>query len=50
VLRSGGALVLETAADDASRVAELLRGLGYADVRVTQDLAGRDRVVEGVVA
>lgn len=47
VLRPGGALVLECAAHDAERVATLLRGLGYEEVRVTADLAGRDRVVEG---
>lgn len=47
-LRGGGALVLETAEGAAAWVRELLRGLGYVDVRVTQDLAGRDRVVEGV--
>jgi release factor glutamine methyltransferase len=48
VLRPGAALVLETAGDDAERVAEHLRGLGYADVRATNDLAGRGRVAEGV--
>jgi release factor glutamine methyltransferase len=48
VLRSGGALVLETADGDAPRVAALLRSLGYRDVHVTPDLAGRNRVVEGV--
>jgi release factor glutamine methyltransferase len=48
VLRPGGALVLETAGDDAKRVAEYLRGLGYADVRAAQDLAGRGRVAEGL--
>jgi release factor glutamine methyltransferase len=48
VLRPGGAVVLEVAADDARRVAALLRRLGYADVTATCDLAGRDRVVEGV--
>ncbi len=47
-LRPGGALVLEVADGDAGRVVELLRGLGYAAVTVTKDLAGRDRVVEGV--
>ena len=46
-LRSGGTLVLEIADGDAGRVAELLRRLGYSDVRVTPDLAGRERVVEG---
>ena len=50
VLREDGALVLEVAAGDASRVAALLDGLGYADVTTTRDLAGRDRVVEGVRA
>jgi release factor glutamine methyltransferase len=48
VLRPGGALVLEVAADDAARVAALLRELGYEDVTTTRDLAGRDRVVEGM--
>ena len=48
VLERGGALVLEVAAGQAGRVAALLGELGYADVLVTRDLAGRDRVVEGV--
>jgi release factor glutamine methyltransferase len=48
VLRKGGALVLETADGDAARVAELLRELGYVEVRTTRDLTERDRVVEGV--
>jgi len=47
VLRPGGAVVLETAADDATRTAALLRALGYTDVRATTDLAGRGRVAEG---
>ena len=47
VLRPGGAVVLETAEGDAGRVHGLLTALGYADVRTTKDLAGRDRVVEG---
>ena len=46
VLREGGALVLEVGADDASRVRSLLVDLGYEDVLVTRDLAGRERVVE----
>jgi release factor glutamine methyltransferase len=50
VLRPGRALVLEVAARDAGRVAVLLEDLGYADVTTAQDLAGRDRVVEGVRA
>jgi release factor glutamine methyltransferase len=48
VLREGGALVLEVADGDAARVAGLLRDLGFTDVAVTNDLAGRERVVEGV--
>jgi release factor glutamine methyltransferase len=48
VLAVGGALVLETADGKAGDVAELLRELGYRDVRVTPDLTGRERVVEGV--
>ncbi len=47
VLHAGGALVLEVADGTASHIASMLEGLGYADVRATPDLAGRDRVVEG---
>lgn len=47
VLRPGGALVLETAEGAAAAVAALLEELGYAEVRITSDLAGRQRVVEG---
>ncbi len=43
----GGALVLEAGERRAGEVAALLEELGYADVRVTADLAGRPRVVEG---
>jgi release factor glutamine methyltransferase len=48
VLRAGGALVLETAGGRAENIAEMLRGLGYVDVVVTQDLTRRSRVAEGV--
>jgi release factor glutamine methyltransferase len=48
VLRAGAALVLEVASGDAARVAALLGVLGYADVTTTQDLTGRDRLVDGV--
>ncbi len=48
VLRAGGALVLEVADGDADRVAELLDAVGFTGIRVTHDLAGRERVVEGV--
>jgi release factor glutamine methyltransferase len=49
VLRPGGALVLESADGEAARIASLLRDLGYRDIRVTPDLTGRDRVVEGLL-
>ena len=48
VLVARGALILEVAAGDAGRVASLLEELGYSHVSTTEDLAGRDRVVEGV--
>jgi release factor glutamine methyltransferase len=46
--RRGGALVLEVADGEAARVEGLLRDLGYVDVCTTRDLAGRERVVEGI--
>jgi len=46
-LRSGGWLVLETSATKGERVEQLLSELGYEQVTITPDLAGRDRVVEG---
>ncbi|MGZ4258362.1 MAG: N5-glutamine methyltransferase family protein, partial [Gaiellaceae bacterium] len=46
-LRPGGWLVLETAACSGERIRALLDELGYEDVAITPDLAGRDRVVEG---
>jgi release factor glutamine methyltransferase len=46
-LLPGGWLVLETAAGSGDRVEKLLRELGFADVTITPDLAGRDRVAEG---
>ena len=47
VLRRGGALVLETHDGGAAEVAALLVEAGYDEVAVTEDLAGRERVVEG---
>jgi release factor glutamine methyltransferase len=41
------ALVLEVADGQAPRVARALEELGYEDVTITPDLAGRERVVEG---
>jgi release factor glutamine methyltransferase len=46
-LRPGGWLVLETAAGAGNRVERLLSELGFEEVTITPDLAGRDRVAEG---
>jgi release factor glutamine methyltransferase len=40
-------LVLEVGDGQAPGVADALRRLGYAGVRLTPDLAGRERIVEG---
>jgi release factor glutamine methyltransferase len=47
VLADDGALVLETHGEGAADVAALLAEAGYRDIAVTEDLAGRERVVEG---
>ena len=47
VLEPGGHVVLEVAAGRGEEIADLLRKVGYDDVRAGLDLAGRDRVVEG---
>jgi release factor glutamine methyltransferase len=47
VLRPGGALVLECGDDQALGLAAELRRLGYDGIRITPDLAGVERVVEG---
>jgi release factor glutamine methyltransferase len=46
-LQSRAPLVLEIHEEHGERVSALLESLGYDDVRITRDLAGRDRVVEG---
>lgn len=46
-LVDGGAVAFECGDGQAQAVADELRALGYRDVVVTRDLAGRDRVVEG---
>jgi release factor glutamine methyltransferase len=46
-LRPGGHLALEVADLRANDIAALLERCGYEDVLVTEDLAGRDRIVEG---
>jgi release factor glutamine methyltransferase len=43
----GGSLAFEVANGKAQVVAELLRGLGYEEVTIGKDLAGRERVVDG---
>lgn len=49
VLSQHGWLVLEVGDGQAAGVAESLEQLGYGQVRVTADLAGRPRVVEGQI-
>ncbi len=46
-LAIGGWLILEVAPPQAERVEKLLTMLGYTEVIVVDDLAGRPRVVEG---
>jgi release factor glutamine methyltransferase len=48
VLRPDGTLVLEVGDAQSGGVAPLLVALGYRDVRVSNDLAGRQRVVDGL--
>ena len=47
ILRPGGWLVLESYDTRAGDIAAALRALGYEDVEVHRDLAGRERAVEG---
>src|SRR5262249_29430948 len=46
-LHPEGWLVLETAAGTTERLAERIGLLGYGLVKITEDLGGLDRVVEG---
>jgi release factor glutamine methyltransferase len=46
-LAPGGWLLLETADGKARSVAALLESLGYDEVTITDDLAGREKVVDG---
>jgi len=46
-LAVGGWLVVELDESQTAKVAKLLGVVGYTDVAVTSDLAGRERVVEG---
>lgn len=45
-LAPGGWLVMEIGETQGQRVKRLLEVIGYEDVTITEDLAGRDRVVE----
>jgi len=47
LLGAGGALCLEAADGAAGDVAKLLERLGYLEVTMTCDLAGKERVVDG---
>lgn len=47
-LRPGGLLLLEIGCGQGAAVGGILRGHGYADVRVLPDLAGHDRVVRAL--
>jgi release factor glutamine methyltransferase len=47
VLAPGGRLVLEVHEHGAADSVTLVESAGYAGVKITRDLAGRDRVVEG---
>jgi release factor glutamine methyltransferase len=46
-LATGGWLVVELDEAQTTRVAKLLSVVGYTDVAVVEDLAGRERIVEG---
>lgn len=46
-LVAGGSLAFEVADGKAAEVADLLRRLGYEQVTIGEDLAGRERVVDG---
>ena len=46
VLADGGRLVLESHEQRARELARTLTGAGYRNLRITEDLAGRERVVE----
>ncbi len=46
-LRPNGHVVLEVADERAEDAAALLEELGYEDVRISEDLTGRERIAEG---
>lgn len=46
-LNSGGHLLIEGGFDQGNRIKELMIGAGYLEVRIQEDLGGRQRVVIG---
>jgi len=46
-LAIGGYLVFEIGYDQGASVSRLMRQAGFANIKVTQDLASHDRIVEG---
>ncbi len=46
-LRSGGLLAVELGIHQAESVADIFRGVGFAEIEITNDLAGIGRVVSG---
>jgi len=46
-LRPGGWVVLEVAENQAGKVETLLHELGYDRLKISSDMTGRDRVIEG---
>lgn len=49
VLAEAGKLLIETGEYNAKAAAAYLKDLGYTNIRIHTDLAGQDRVVEGMV-
>lgn len=47
VLRDGGLLAFEIGWEQGAAVADILKGSGYADVKIIKDHGGRDRAVTG---
>ena len=50
VLAPGGWLALEIGEDQGRRVSDLMKRAGFVNIAVRKDLAGWDRVVEGIKA
>ncbi len=49
ILKSGGRLFMEIGADQAQTVSAIMEEAGFSEVKVTRDLAGRDRIVSGTL-